>query len=141
MKKFKISFVMLLSLALVFTVSPIVYAQNVENITFETVSHMEEHHLEAASVSPRYTCGYCFATENAVIVCRGEEMMLPEREYHSISQGGTCTVFLYQSTCYLGCPKCGRELESFPYHICKKFHVNCGLGSIYPECPARYPGL
>ena len=53
MKKFKMSFVMLLSLALVFTVSPIVYAQNVENITFETVSHMEEHHLDFVDLNDK----------------------------------------------------------------------------------------
>ena len=140
MKKFKMSFVMLLSLALVFTVSPIVYAQNVENITFETVSHMEEHHLEAASVSPRYSCMYC--ETDTQVVCRGEELMLSERGSHSIPQGGTCTVFNYISTSCQKCPRCHAEGESYLYHRCKEIHVGCGAGTVYTEeCPGRYIGL
>ena len=140
MKTLKMSIVMLLSLVLVITFSPIAYAQNVENITFETVSHMEEHYSEESLISPRFSCMYC-ETETKVW-CRGEELMLSERDSHAIPQGGTCTVFNYISTSCQKCPRCHAEGESYQFHRCKEIHVGCGAGTVYTiECPGRYLGL
>ena len=127
MKKLKIFMSVLLSIALVVTISPITHAKNIEELITEDMSGVEENHTDDSSVSPRYNCGYCGSS--AQLKCYGEKLMY-ERSTHKPLFKDTCTVFHYWSTSAHVCRNCKSILADYGYHDCEEIHVGCGAGTV-----------
>lgn len=134
MTKSKLFLSVLLSFVLFVVSYPNVYAQGFEKAISEEIVHAEEDHVDDASVTPRFTCHYCYG--EAVTVCAGEEDNY-DKGYSCRDEN--CLVFYYWSTGYYMCKDCMRVLRSNGLHDCKQYHTGCGAGKVN-WCPCDRTG-